>query len=151
MLCSNCGSENESGRKFCGECGARLAAVCSACGTANSATAKFCGECAAPLGAGGPASASTAARPGLWPAAAPAVLTEYDSLGLPWRQALGALMLVSTIGAGEAEVRAAAASARETFVRLRAKPFLEMLDAAMSRASDSPGHARPRGASVEAR
>jgi len=58
VICSNCGTENEAGRKFCGECAARLAAVCPACGASNSPTAKFCGECATPLGAG--ASPSTA-------------------------------------------------------------------------------------------
>src|SRR5262245_46471394 len=35
--------------KFCGECGARLAAVCPACGASNGATQKFCGECGGPL------------------------------------------------------------------------------------------------------
>ena len=49
VICSNCGTENETGRKFCAECGSRLTAVCPACGTANSATAKFCGECATRL------------------------------------------------------------------------------------------------------
>jgi class 3 adenylate cyclase len=52
LICSNCGTENDAGRKFCGECGGRLAAVCPACGATNSATAKFCGECATPLVAG---------------------------------------------------------------------------------------------------
>ena len=52
MICSSCGTENEAGRKFCGECAARLAVVCPACGAPNSPTAKFCGECATPLGAG---------------------------------------------------------------------------------------------------
>ncbi len=50
MVCSNCGTENEAGRKFCKECAARLAVVCPSCGAANSADAKFCGECATPLG-----------------------------------------------------------------------------------------------------
>jgi hypothetical protein len=35
--------------KFCGECGARLAAVCPACGASNAGTQKFCGECGGPL------------------------------------------------------------------------------------------------------
>ena len=67
MICSNCGTENEAGRKFCGECAARLAAVCPSCGAANMATSKFCGECATPLVAGAvaaPAAAQVApARP----------------------------------------------------------------------------------------
>jgi class 3 adenylate cyclase/tetratricopeptide (TPR) repeat protein len=49
LVCSNCGAENEAGRKFCGECATLLVAVCTACGTSNSPTARFCGECAAPL------------------------------------------------------------------------------------------------------
>ncbi len=50
MRCSACGTENDQGRKFCGECGVRLAAVCGACGTPNAAGTKFCGECGAPMG-----------------------------------------------------------------------------------------------------
>ncbi len=76
-----------------------------------------------------------------------AVIGEYGRLGLPWRQALGALMLLSTIGAGEAEVRAAGESAREILTRLGAKPFLERLDAALARPSDradQPGRAPQR-------
>ena len=49
MICTNCGTQNPSGAKFCTECASRLAIGCPACGTANGATAKFCAECAAPL------------------------------------------------------------------------------------------------------
>jgi class 3 adenylate cyclase len=52
VVCSICGAQNEAGRKFCGECAARLAVLCPDCGAANSATAKFCGDCATPLVAG---------------------------------------------------------------------------------------------------
>jgi class 3 adenylate cyclase len=55
MICSSCGSPNETGRKFCGECGARLAAGCPSCGAQNAPGAKFCGECGAALA--GPAGA----------------------------------------------------------------------------------------------
>src|SRR5450759_1740756 len=65
VVCANCGTENEAGRKFCKECAAPLALVCSSCGAANSTDAKFCGDCAAPLLAGASLSASAAARPGL--------------------------------------------------------------------------------------
>ena len=51
MICSNCGTENEAGRKFCDACAALLAAGCPACGAANRPTARFCGECATPLAA----------------------------------------------------------------------------------------------------
>ncbi len=49
--CSNCGAENQSGQKFCGECGNALAATCGSCGAANPPGQKFCGECGMPLGA----------------------------------------------------------------------------------------------------
>ena len=68
MICSNCGTANEGGRKFCKECASPLAVVCSNCGTANTPDAKFCGECASPLG-------GAAATPVL-SAPAPAPVTE---------------------------------------------------------------------------
>jgi class 3 adenylate cyclase/tetratricopeptide (TPR) repeat protein len=49
VVCSNCGTENDAGRKFCKECAARLATTCPSCGAANSPDAKFCGECATQL------------------------------------------------------------------------------------------------------
>jgi class 3 adenylate cyclase/tetratricopeptide (TPR) repeat protein len=58
MKCSRCQHENLPSMKFCGECGARLAAVCSACGASNAPTQKFCGECGAALMSGGPTFAS---------------------------------------------------------------------------------------------
>ena len=50
ITCSNCGAENQSGQKFCGECGTALAATCGSCGAANPPGQKFCGECGTPLG-----------------------------------------------------------------------------------------------------
>ena len=58
MKCSRCQHENLPSMKFCGECGARLAAVCSACGASNAPTQKFCGECGAALMSGSPTFAS---------------------------------------------------------------------------------------------
>jgi class 3 adenylate cyclase/tetratricopeptide (TPR) repeat protein len=54
MTCPECGSENEAGRKFCGECGSSLAAACPECGAQNAPGTKFCGECGASLGAARP-------------------------------------------------------------------------------------------------
>ena len=48
--CTNCGTENPVGRKFCTECGTPLARACPACGAAIASTEKFCGECGSPLG-----------------------------------------------------------------------------------------------------
>ena len=59
MRCPECASENEPGRKFCGECGSALALTCAACGAPNSPGVKFCGECGTQLGA---AAAPVAAR-----------------------------------------------------------------------------------------
>jgi class 3 adenylate cyclase/tetratricopeptide (TPR) repeat protein len=53
IVCSTCGAENPVGQRFCGSCGAALAAVCSSCGVSNPAGQRFCGDCGAPLGAQG--------------------------------------------------------------------------------------------------
>jgi predicted ATPase/class 3 adenylate cyclase len=50
VTCPACGTDNEPGRKFCSECGAKLALACPTCGTANTPGAKFCGECGSRLG-----------------------------------------------------------------------------------------------------
>ncbi len=63
VACSSCGSSNEAGRKFCGECGAALALACSSCGAANPPTVKFCGECGTALTASAPAAVTPAAAP----------------------------------------------------------------------------------------
>jgi class 3 adenylate cyclase/tetratricopeptide (TPR) repeat protein len=49
VTCSACGAENPAGHKFCGECGAALAATCSACGASHVPGQKFCGECGTSL------------------------------------------------------------------------------------------------------
>jgi class 3 adenylate cyclase/tetratricopeptide (TPR) repeat protein len=49
VVCASCGTENEAGRKFCGECGNALARACPECGTPNGASVKFCGECGTAL------------------------------------------------------------------------------------------------------
>ncbi len=64
VICSNCGTENKPGRKFCARCAAPLAALCANCGAANDPGDLFCGECADPLVAGATPPASTASRPG---------------------------------------------------------------------------------------
>jgi class 3 adenylate cyclase/tetratricopeptide (TPR) repeat protein len=56
MNCPRCNHQNAAGQKFCGECGARLAASCPACGASNAPEQKFCGECGARLGEGAPPS-----------------------------------------------------------------------------------------------
>jgi class 3 adenylate cyclase/tetratricopeptide (TPR) repeat protein len=70
MRCANCDTENESGRKFCLECGTQLSVTCPNCGTANNPAAKFCGECGTTLGAG--SGATSASLPGPRPGTADA-------------------------------------------------------------------------------
>jgi class 3 adenylate cyclase/tetratricopeptide (TPR) repeat protein len=57
MRCSNCGSENAAGKRFCGDCGARLANHCPKCGAHNPAGKRFCGDCGALLDSATPAPA----------------------------------------------------------------------------------------------
>jgi class 3 adenylate cyclase/tetratricopeptide (TPR) repeat protein len=45
VICPVCSSENESGSKFCNECGSALASGCPNCGAQNKPGAKFCNEC----------------------------------------------------------------------------------------------------------
>jgi class 3 adenylate cyclase/tetratricopeptide (TPR) repeat protein len=49
--CSQCGSENPHGKKFCSECGKELIHRCTQCGAIISSGGKFCGDCGAPLNA----------------------------------------------------------------------------------------------------
>jgi class 3 adenylate cyclase/predicted ATPase len=49
MACSNCGTQNEAGLRFCNECGTSLTAACPSCGAANRPGARFCGGCGARL------------------------------------------------------------------------------------------------------
>ncbi len=65
--CPACGTLNDAGRKFCGECGSRLTAICASCGAANSPSARFCGDCGSRLSldAGSePVAGVAPARPG---------------------------------------------------------------------------------------
>ena len=73
VICSNCGTENRPGAKFCTECATPFGVTCPNCGTANVPTAKFCAECATPLAGistAGPGAASRAASSGATGAAA---------------------------------------------------------------------------------
>ncbi len=74
MICSNCGTENLPGARFCMECATPFAAVCSSCGAANLPAAKFCSECATPMPGAAARSTSSGARPPTGPGA-PAIPT----------------------------------------------------------------------------
>jgi hypothetical protein len=58
-------------------------------------------------------------------------LLEWRDLGLNWDEALCGLDMALLLDLADPEVRAAAAVAREIFVRLEAAPFIARLDAAM--------------------
>src|SRR2546430_17501674 len=60
MTCTNCGTENKPGRKFCASCGVALSASCPTCGAANDPTDRFCGGCGTPLAARPPPGARAA-------------------------------------------------------------------------------------------
>jgi class 3 adenylate cyclase/tetratricopeptide (TPR) repeat protein len=52
--CSNCGTENKPGRRFCSRCGAALGQACPQCGAANDPDDAFCGSCGSALTAAVP-------------------------------------------------------------------------------------------------
>ena len=47
MKCPRCQQENDSGARFCEDCGARLEAACPSCGTPVTPGKKFCRSCGA--------------------------------------------------------------------------------------------------------
>jgi len=60
MHCTNCGTENAAGKKFCSQCGSGLALRCPKCSAENAPGARFCGDCGAALAdAAQPAAASS--------------------------------------------------------------------------------------------
>jgi predicted ATPase/class 3 adenylate cyclase len=63
MVCSNCGTENRPGRKFCSNCGQALAVACWNCGASNDPADRFCGECGSALAGPASAAASSAGQP----------------------------------------------------------------------------------------
>jgi len=60
------------------------------------------------------------------------VLRTWRDLGCAWDEALTAIDMATLVDPSEAEVRAAAERGREILVGLRARPFLERLEAAMA-------------------
>jgi class 3 adenylate cyclase/tetratricopeptide (TPR) repeat protein len=57
MRCSNCGTDNSAGSRFCNQCGTPLPKRCPKCAFENAPEAKFCSQCAAPLDSGSPVGA----------------------------------------------------------------------------------------------
>jgi class 3 adenylate cyclase/tetratricopeptide (TPR) repeat protein len=81
MTCAACGFEAPEGMRFCGQCGARLAAACRACGKPNPPDFRFCGACGGAL-AETAAAAPSADRPSAYtpPHLAARILTERRAL-----------------------------------------------------------------------
>jgi class 3 adenylate cyclase/tetratricopeptide (TPR) repeat protein len=63
LICSDCGTQNVIGAKFCMECATPLAASCPSCGSSIPAGAKFCPECGSALGPTMRPASTTAATP----------------------------------------------------------------------------------------
>src|SRR6186997_1197201 len=55
MRCPACDHDNRADRRFCGKCGATLAAPCASCGAVNQPDEQFCGGCGARLTTEAPA------------------------------------------------------------------------------------------------
>jgi predicted amidophosphoribosyltransferase len=53
MRCSNCGTDNAAGSRFCNQCASPLNKRCAKCVFENTPEARFCAQCAAPLDAAG--------------------------------------------------------------------------------------------------
>jgi class 3 adenylate cyclase/tetratricopeptide (TPR) repeat protein len=53
VRCPSCNHDNRSDRRFCTECGTKLAVGCPSCGAPIEAGEKFCGGCGAALATGG--------------------------------------------------------------------------------------------------
>jgi class 3 adenylate cyclase/tetratricopeptide (TPR) repeat protein len=49
MRCESCGTENPTGQRFCGHCGAALTLICGSCGATNQPSQRYCGACGTPL------------------------------------------------------------------------------------------------------
>ncbi len=61
MICSSCGTENPTDKRFCGDCGAPLASGCPTCAALNPPGKRFCGDCGTALvGAAGQAASGLA-------------------------------------------------------------------------------------------
>ena len=49
MRCSNCGTDNAKGSRFCNHCGISLSKRCLKCAFENPSEASFCSQCGAAL------------------------------------------------------------------------------------------------------
>src|SRR5271167_4972330 len=111
MRCAACTTDNPSGIKFCGNCGAALRLKCPRCGLENPTEFKFCGECGAALTAARGATASTkppasvveqSVRVGLEQAAADALDGERKTVTALFADIKGSMDLMEDLDPEEA-------------------------------------------------
>ena len=110
IACPGCGTQNDADRRFCVECGTRLATGCSVCGTVNPPEARFCGQCGNNLAA--PAVASPLALDG--PGALQGVLA---GLGPIAERRLVSVLFVDLVGFTSASEGRDAEDTRELLTR----------------------------------
>jgi class 3 adenylate cyclase/tetratricopeptide (TPR) repeat protein len=60
MQCAQCGTQADTGQRFCGQCGRALSSACPQCGHENPGDHRFCGGCGTSLGTGVPVATSPA-------------------------------------------------------------------------------------------
>jgi hypothetical protein len=77
-------------------------------------------------------------------------LDRLRDLGLPWEAALVGIDMATLLDPSETDVRAAAATARETIIELHATPFLERLDAALARSPTTRSVVVPSARTLDA-
>ena len=65
MRCSNCGTDNAAGSRFCNQCATPVNKCCAKCAFENTPEARFCAQCAAPLDPAGPIRAAAEPHDGL--------------------------------------------------------------------------------------
>lgn len=93
MICARCQAENPEAARFCGQCGAVLAAACTSCGTANPPQNRFCSHCGAALAdAAGAQNTADAA-------AAEAPTGEFKQVTVLFCDLVGSTNLTERIGA----------------------------------------------------
>ena len=111
MICPNCGTANEPGRKFCGECATRLAVTCPNCGSPNTPGVKFCGECGTTL------AAATAAPSGVPAATGPAGASPSSPGGPVAERRLVSVLFADLVGFTPFAEERDAEEVRETLTR----------------------------------
>ena len=116
MRCESCGTENPTGQRFCGHCGAALALICGSCGATNQPSQKYCGACGTSL------------------------VGAYEDAGIPFWMAVTLLEYAEWLAdQGRADdATASLTEAREIFERLQARPWLERLHRVDEREGATP-------------